>query len=353
MKSRIIVGILVCTALFLAATHRRLGMPAKIPPSPAPVAPARTAAQPIPHSLSTNTSTPAALPTITQSNLRPLLEQWHAVETGDDETRDVVASKMTALITDENAAEIVRDLAPVDHGAPFALAALERWLNVDAAGALAWLGGQPNPLEAQTLIAARALLSQSTASAEVWDRVPESAWTQTLLASAAREIADTDPARAIAVASRMVESAPRIDALQTIAYAWIGRDPRAATAWIVQVPDSQIREPLLAVAARAIAITDPELAADWLAATAKSEPVAPATARSIAELWAERAPAEAAAWVARFSSAETRDAVIDAVGHQWRQTQPAAANAWIASLPDGARVRARLDAELIASADPE
>ncbi|HVS53850.1 MAG TPA: hypothetical protein VHD62_15955 [Opitutaceae bacterium] len=293
---------------------------------------------------------PAALSPSLRQTLRILLARWNTAQTEDDDERGEVQRELIALLADDNAAEIARFLSPEDRASPFGLAALERWLGLDTFAAASWLAEQPSATESQALLVARALLHNPSAPPDTWDRLPDSPWKQVLLATAGREIADTDPASGIALAERMAPGAARTDTLQTIAYAWISRDPRAAARWILSLEEPALREPLVAVAAKAIAITDPELAITWLGAV-KSETIARETTASVAELWASRAPAEAAAWAEQFPATETRDAAIDAVARQWFQTDQVAADAWLSGLPDRERVLARLHPAVVATTD--
>jgi hypothetical protein len=292
------------------------------------------------------------LPPNLRASIQAQLARWHAAQTDDEAGRDEVQQTLLALLTDGNAEAIARFLPAEDRATPFALAALERWLQRDPLTATNWLADQSAASEPQTLLAAHALLADPAASAATWDRLPDGAWKQTLLATAAREIADTDPARAISLAQRIEPGDGRTDTLQTIGYTWISRDPPAAARWILSLDDSTLRDPLLAVAAKSIALTDPELAISWWQAI-KSEKAAGETAISLADLWAARSPGDAATWVARFPAASVRDDAIDAVARQWLDVDSPAAETWIASLPDRDRVLARIYPVAVVDADTD
>jgi len=284
------------------------------------------------------------------------LLQLQRIKTGDSRTRDRLLDELAALLTDDNVVEIIQSLSAQELGSPFGTAALDRWLELDAMQAARWIAAC-TPTDEHALLVARKLLQRSASPEVFCDQLPDSAWKQTLLAEAAREIVAQNPAEAIAFGQRMNPGASRNDVLQTVAYDWMTHDPSSATAWIVSTNDSILREQLLAVGAKAIAVTDPDMAAGWLTSAVKSEDLLTETARSVAEMWAARSPADAAKWVAQLTTEKTRVAGENVVLDDWIGSDPGAAIAWAQTLPEGDRLLDKWSADQASrdqpAADPQ
>lgn len=306
---------------------------------------------------------PAPAPTVSASSQQPAvsvtsdprrellslihakLDQWYAVETGDTETQDRLTKELIALLSDANAAEIGQSFSSEELNTPFGLAALGRWLDVEAMEAASWVATYPDATETQALVVARGLLRDPARLNAFCAQLPDTEWKQTFLRAAALEGLSQDPLGAINLARNMDPGAAQTDVLQTVAYDWMTRDPAAVSDWMVTVHDPILREQLLSASAKAIAVTDPDLAAGWVSAMIKSEAVAHDAALSVVATWVASDPAKVAAWVAQFPSRGSRDAAITIVARRWLESDPAAAHAWIQTLPERDDILARLAAE--------
>lgn len=253
--------------------------------------------------------------------------------------------ELRALLTDENAAGIARSLSAEELDTPFGAAVLERWLGMDAVRAALWAGGRPEATDAQAWLVARKLLPDPASLQACCDRLPDTAWKQSLLAAAGLQGAGQAPVAAIGLARQMQPGPDRTNVLQTIAYDWVGADPTAAMNWIASVTDPTLRESLTAAGAKALAATDPDLAAGWLATAVQSVGTLNDTALSIAEIWVTQDPAKAAAWVTRFPAGNTRETAVGTILYHWLRTDSDAATAWFANLPDRDAILARLSSD--------
>jgi hypothetical protein len=285
------------------------------------------------------------------AEVRAKLARWHQVTTGDTETQEQLTAELSALLTDDNAAGIAQSLSAEQLDTPFGLAALARWLTVDATTAGAWIASRTDATEAQALLVVRALLNEPGRFREFCDGLPDTEWKQTLLRAAGLACVAQDPAGAIDIAWRMAPGSAQTNVLQTAAFDWMTRDPLAAAAWIVKVDDATLREQLLAVGTKALASTDPDLAAGWLAEI-KSDGVRHDTALCLVETWVARDPVAAADWVTRISAPELRAAAVELVAQHWLQSDPSAATAWLEKLPERDAVLASLKAEHAGVDDP-
>lgn len=283
----------------------------------------------------------AALHAVVHSKLRQLLD----AKTGDSDTQDQLMKELVVMLTDENAADIIRSLKSEELLTPFGTAALDRWLSVDLPGAANWIAARSDATEEQAMVVARKMLNDSAALHAYCDQLPEGQWRENILSSAGLDILARDPAEAIKLAQQMTAGAAQTNLLQTVAYDWTHRDPDAALAWILKVTDPTLREGLFAVGAKAIAVTDPDLAAGWLVTAVKSEGVSNETALCIVETWVAQDPAKAAGWVALFPANGPREAAMEIVSRRWLQSDPGAATAWIRELPEREKVLAKLKAE--------
>ena len=288
---------------------------------------------------------------VVREQLRAVLVRWHEIKTGDTAAQEQLTAELVALLTDDNVAGIAQSLSADDLGTPFGLAALTRWMELDAAAAGTWIAARADATDAQALLVARALLKEPARFREFCDGLPDTEWKQTLLSAGGLERVPRDPAGAIELALRMEPGSAQTNVLQTAAYDWMTRDPLAASAWIGRMDDAALREQLLAVGAKALASTDPDLATGWLAEI-KSDGVLHDTALCVVEGWVARDPAGAADWVARIPAPGLRDAAVELVARQWLQSDSGAATAWLENLPERDAMLARLEAGRAGVDDP-
>lgn len=294
-------------------------------------------------------SMPAAAPRgvngETHATVQAILQEWFNTNTGDTATQEALTKELLALLTDENTAEIIQALSPIELSTPCGTAALHRWLETDFVAAATWLAARPDATEEHALLVARSLLEHPTELPACCDQLPEGAWKQTVLSCASLELASKNPVAALALTQQMKAGDAQTNALETIAYAWFGRDLDSAITWTKTVDDPRLRERLLAVGAKAIAAADPDLAAGWLVSSVKTAGLLNETTLMIVETWADQHPAQAAGWVTRFSEAGPRKDAINLVLGHWLKSDPAAANAWIHQLPEREILLAQLKTE--------
>jgi hypothetical protein len=264
---------------------------------------------------------------------------------GDKGAQDELMTDLLAILTDDNAAEISRSLSADELNSPFGLAALQRWLKVDASVAADWVAARADATEEQAWAVANRLVEDRQALEIYCDRLPDTPWKQTFLKNAGLELVWKNPVEAICLARRMNPSGEQTNLLRAAAYAWMVSDPNAASGWIMQVPDRLLQEKLVCSGAEAHAATDPLQAAEWLISatpvpSAGSEELMSGTLQTIVGIWVETKPAQVAAVVARFSDGDMRETSVDAVSRRWLQLDPAAATAWIKTLPEGEKILA-------------
>jgi hypothetical protein len=273
-----------------------------------------------------------------QASVHLKLRQLFETKTDDLAGQDQLVKELTAVLTDDNTAVVVKSLSAEELDTPFGLAAFGRWLEVDVSRAADWIAARPDATEDHAWLVARKMLDDTTALHNYCDRLPDTGWKQDVLNGAGLAVLAQDPAEAIALAQRMEVGPARQNLLETVAYDWIGRAPRATLEWIASVEEPALRERLLAVGAKAIAAADPDLAVDWLGAAVKSDGLVNDTALVIAETWAAQNPAAAAGWVAQWSGRGPRASAIEIVSRRWLQADPGAAHVWIQTLPERDKV---------------
>jgi hypothetical protein len=245
-----------------------------------------------------------------------------------------------AMLTDENAAEIIQSLSPEELTTPLGTAALERWLKVDLAQAANWIAANTNATEEQAWLVGRKMLEDPAGFQNLLsysDQLTNTQWKQQFLEGAGLLVLETNPAVAINLAQRMDAGQSQTSLLQTVTYNWISRDPNAALDWILKVDDPSLREKLIAIGAQAYAATDPRLAADWLTSTVKSDETLNDAVVHVVDIWAAKTPTAAAQWVSALPAGPMRDAAIYTVVSQWLPSDHGdngPAGTWILNLPE-------------------
>lgn len=243
--------------------------------------------------------------------------------------------ELLALITDQNAAEIVRSLSADELSEPFGTAAFERWLASDSSAAAGWISTQANGSEDQAAMVARALISTPGQIEDYLGRLPDGEWKEKFMAAAGFETASTDPQQAITLALKLRPGEIQNGVLQAAAYDWARRDPSAAEDWAEHMDDPAMRDQLIASAARGLSETDPRGAADWLVRSVRDQSLLADTAQQIVRSWAAAEPAAAADWVASFPSGAARNEALDTLVQLWAAQDSIAARTWANSLPAG------------------
>ena len=264
------------------------------------------------------------------------LRKWlDAKRAGSEEKEAEAIQKLEALLTDQNAAGIIRSLSAEEFQTPFCLAAIRHWTSGDPVQASNWLAARPDATEDDAWAAAQGWAAHGNELQGYLTQLPDTAWKQALLQEAGAQMSASDPAGAIELARQMDPGNGRTSLLQSTAGDWIATDPRAAIAWINSVSDPALREQLVASAAASYALTDPAQAAAWVASSAPSDGVMKGAALNIAQTWVTQDPAAAANWVSQFPNGETRNAAVAIVSKYWQQVNPGAATAWMQKLSAG------------------
>ena len=288
---------------------------------------------------------PASAPNPTNDTLALIhlkLRQWSETKTGDKETQARLMNELQAMLTDENAAEIMQSLSTEEMDSPLGISALFHWMNVDPLTAANWMAARPDATEDQAWVVAHNLLTDSTNLHSYCDQLPDTGWKQNFLADAGFGVLSKNPVEAINLAQRMDPGSAQTNLLQTVAYDWISRDPNPALDWIMGVNDPSLQERLIAAGAKAVAMTDPSLAAGWLVSGVQSEGLLNDTVPNIVEIWAGKDPSEAANWVAQFPDGVSREAAVNIVSSHWLQSDSGAATAWILTLPERDKILTKL-----------
>lgn len=273
-----------------------------------------------------------------KASLRVKLQQWRESEIQDpdnEEGRAQLMNDMSAMLTDENVAEIVQSLSPEEMKTDFAAVALGRWMKVDPAAASNWLAAQPNATQEQTTAVAEGWVGNHDSLAQYLDQLPDNAWKQNLIETVGAQTTVRNPRLSVEMAMQMKPGEARTNLFKAIACAWMNADPPAAVNWIAGVKDPNLSDQLIASAAQAYALTDPAQAATWLVSDVKSEAVVETAALNIISSWLIKDPQGAADWVAQFPDGQIKARAIAKVTTRWRLTDPAAANAWLQQLFNG------------------
>lgn len=276
--------------------------------------------------------------------------QWSETQTGDRETQDRLQNELLAMLTDDNAAEIIQSLSPEELDSPFGVSALFHWMKMDPVTAANWVASRPDATEDQAWVVAHNLFADGIDLQSYSDQLPDTGWKQKFLTDAGLGVLSKNPMEAINLAQRMNPGSAQTSLLQTVASDWIGSDPDKALDWIVSVNDPLLQEQLVAAGAKTYAATDPGLAAAWFVSSVKSEEVLNNNLPNLVEIWAAKDPPAAADWVAQFPDGDMRRAALDIIVSRWLQSDPGTASAWIQTLPEGDRILARLNSDRVESA---
>jgi len=142
------------------------------------------------------------------------------------------------------------------------------------------------------------------------------------MVSVVEQLAETDPARAAALAASDLGEEDRGRAYARIADRWAGEDFEAAEAWIRTLSGGE-RDEAMAAALGTLASTDPEGAASRALAMAEGEARDEAMG-DVAQAWSRQSPAEAASWLVEQAPADGDDAMRRVMGNYVSQDAVAA-----------------------------
>ncbi len=150
-----------------------------------------------------------------------------------------------------------------------------------------------------------------------------------------RQLADTDPTRAIDYARNSMQGAGQQSALSEIATAWAANEPQAAGNWVLQ-SGIDVNGSIASSIASTWGQQDPQAAASWLIQNAK-EPAG--SIGNVLRNWARQSPADVAAWMNQIAAGPIRDNAIVAFTGAVEQSDPETAGAWSVSIGDDAQRR--------------
>jgi hypothetical protein len=199
----------------------------------------------------------------------------------DPDRQNEIQSALEAMVSDANAADIVRALPPELLETPFGLEVLKRWVGLDQKAALHW------------------------ATHETDDAIRRE-----VLVEVSFQMAQADPAQAVALAERFDLGQGSGAVLQNLAQQWAAADLPAAYSWALGQPAGEQRDELVG---------------------------------RVAFVWSHSEPAEAARLVAeQIPPGPVQTEAAMSVLHQWGQLDFEAANAWAEQFPENSiRERAR------------
>jgi hypothetical protein len=339
-------SLLVPTLAAVAALGVALRPSTSLPPQPL-ASPHASVGASTPSSVSPPPSATALPPTpaanLTDQVLATCL-RW--ATTRDPETRDTLLSELSALLTDDNAAELLRAL-PLDLlDTPLAADALARWSGRAPAEALDWVHGQSHPATTHVVTALRAWMGRDPASLRTHlATLPAGVWRQQVLLSAGRlALQQNHPADAALWLARVpLENRPATE-LHWAALHWGSKDAASAMEWALTESDPGQQETRLAAILLGHASTDPGQALDLALGLLETGTTRERALADIMGEWARRSPPEAAAALDRFPEGETRAQALSRLLAVWLDYDPAGARAWVAKAP--ALVQSRAQAEL-------
>ena len=95
--------------------------------------------------------------------IRSKLRQLSETGIADKDAQDELRISLLAILTDDNAAAISQSLSADELGSPFGLAALQRWLKVDANAAASWIAARPDTTDDQAWAVAHRLVEDQRA----------------------------------------------------------------------------------------------------------------------------------------------------------------------------------------------
>jgi hypothetical protein len=263
------------------------------------------------------------------------LHQWLEAEKNaaeDDEAQSMV--ELQAMLTDDNAAEIIQSLSAEERDTPFGLEGIRHWMHADPVHASNWIAARPDATQDQIGAVAQGWTGDGAGLQNYAAQLPDTPWKQSFLTEAISQFSARDPSVAVQLAQQIAPGNDQTSLLQSVACNWVASDPNAALDWISGVNDPSLREKLVASAAQAYALTDPALASAWLASMVKSDALLQNAALNIAQTWAITDPAAAAGWASQFPEGDTKTAAQNIVVNYWQQTDPAAASAWLQNISD-------------------
>lgn len=248
---------------------------------------------------------PLSAPPSVLPQVRELFARAAQLSPGELEAEDDLRSALTALLTDENVADIFSGLSEEERASEFGVAVFGRWASADPIGAAQWLAQQPSPRFEQTYALANANVGDPAQIDAIERELPLGGARDDFLAAASRLVTGKDLARAADLAGRISPGVTRSTALFALADTWIQRDPVSAAAWIASQPDPTLRDELVRVAAVAETSGDPIAALEWALRAPASPEGCDRALEAVYGHWSSFAPDAAQRFAALVSASET------------------------------------------------
>ena len=248
--------------------------------------------------------------------------------------RAMLLASVAAAVAKDSASEMleIADTLDPEERRTIAQRVLEAWARTDPKAALAALEEMADPQLSQAT--RRSVISSWTRTdpraAFEWVRAqPPSSGQSSLLATTLGAYANSDPERALALASSL-DGGHRSKVIDTILRQWANQEPLAAAAWL----DSSSDKTPAAVSAVVGGYTklDPEAAFDWLmdqSAGAQLQSVS-----IVVRAVAAKSPAAAQRLIERIDDREARKIAGSQLMSTWVETDPRAAVRAIARMDD-------------------
>jgi|GEM_PF-3488530 len=282
-------------------------------------------------------STPSAakVPAVNEQDLISRLRAWLAEK--DPDAQAAIEQELEALLTDDNAAQILRALPPELLKTPFAEAALRHWVHADRRGAADWIATQTGLTEQEQTAVIYGWDAEDKAGLNDYlDHLPAGEWKQSVMKFAANDaLAAKNPKDAIDLLVKMDRTPSRDDLMNWSATAWAQADSAGALQWANGIQDFATRQSVVGAVAVGMAWSDPQAATRLLVEQVQPGPVLDRTATSIACVWLQSDPQSAANWVAGFPQGELQQNVLDTLIQRWATQSIPAVQAWVSQLPSG------------------
>jgi len=257
------------------------------------------------------------------------------------------------------------------YGSPYE-AVIGRWLDQDSETALRWLSERPSDDQTDALVSAVCLRAAYTIGdptlvekiLEVLpdgkvNKIPSEAlgqwwamidiegaleWAQgtggklgqRILPTVLRRLADSDPQRAMALASGAGDR--RAEAVGEVLNSWAFRDPAAAAQWLSTQPENDRH---LTTVACEWFDRDASAAVEWMNSI-RASPAKDRALSNVAKRLGESYPELAIDWIAGIGDASVRDDLCQEVAQAWLRYDPKSAWQWIKSASISEPLRTRL-----------
>jgi hypothetical protein len=222
---------------------------------------------------------PATVRVSEKADTDSIIERRREWEAETDPNRiNEIQPELEALVNDANVAEIVRALPSELLKTPFGLEVLKRWARLDPKAALDW------------------------AMHETDDVVRRA-----LLVEVSFQMAQRDPARAVALAERFDLGQGSGAVLENLAQQWADRDFPAAHTWVLGQPAGDLRDELVGRVAFVWSHREPAEAARLVVEQIPPGPVQTEAAMSVLHQWAQLDFAAATGWVEQFPKNSLRE----------------------------------------------